>query len=161
MSRKKKEAEIEMRRKVVAANLLAGLNYREMGDALGVSVGTIKTDVDIIIGRWQREQIATVAQYVALGERRLDRALNAIWPMVQDGKFPAIDRLLKIEERRAKMRGTDAPEKVEHSGSVTQRSEIEELNDTELEQLVANLIRASRAEEIGGGPAGTTDPPQS
>jgi hypothetical protein len=45
-------------------------------------------------------------------ERRLDRALNAIWQDVLAGKPEAIAAFLKIEERRAKLRFLDAPIKV-------------------------------------------------
>ena len=55
-----KKAEIENRRtEVVAANLLAGLNYRDMASGLDVSLGTIANDVKIILGRWQKEQVET------------------------------------------------------------------------------------------------------
>jgi hypothetical protein len=40
---------------------------------------------------------------------RLDSALLAIWRRVQGGDDKAIDRLVRIMERRAKMLGLDAP----------------------------------------------------
>jgi len=106
------------RRKQVAANLLAGLTYREMAEALGVALGTIKNDVDYVMAHWQHEQVEAATDYVTLQERRLDRALNAIWGRVLNGDDKAITAMLKIEERRAKLRGLDQPDKLEHSGGV-------------------------------------------
>ncbi|HNT74387.1 MAG TPA: hypothetical protein PKH77_05140 [Anaerolineae bacterium] len=146
MTRKSAAAERELRRKQVAANLLAGLNYREMAEALDVSLGTIKGDVDIVLGRWQQEQAGDVADYVTLAERRLDRALNAIWGDVLAGDSKAITAMLKIEERRAKLRGLDQPDKVQHSGSVETRTDpLEGLDADARRKLIDNLIRARRA----------------
>lgn len=107
MSRKTRQAEIEVRRKKVAANLTAGLNYRDMAEALGVSLATVAGDVKVIIERWQDEQASTIGQWVQLESHRLDRALNAIWDKVQAGDLGAIDRALKIMERRARLLGLD------------------------------------------------------
>lgn len=101
------EAQREQRRKTVAANLLAGLNYRQMADALDVSIGTIAGDVKIIFGRWQKEQVTAVNEVIRLEVTRLDQALNAIWSDVAAGKPSAINVLLKIMERRARLLGLD------------------------------------------------------
>ena len=113
---KKRQAELEKRRRIVAANLLAGVTYREMANALNVSLGTIARDVKIILGRWQREQVDDLDEHVQIALKRLDVALNAIWDEVKDGKKAAIDRMLSIEQRRAKLLGYDAPDRLEVSG---------------------------------------------
>ena len=110
MSRKSEAAKREVRRKQVAANLLAGLTYRQMAGALGVGIGTIARDVKIIMGRWAREHVESVKQ---LMEARFDRALNAIWDDVRDGNIAAINTMLKIEEQRAKLGGLNAPVKAD------------------------------------------------
>lgn len=117
MSRKNKAAEAEVRRKQVAANLLGGLNYREMAEALGVSIGTIARDVKIIMERWEREQVENIVEWVALSDRRYDRLINGIWDKAIAGDFSAIDRVLSIENQRAKLKGLYAPEKQQLSGS--------------------------------------------
>jgi hypothetical protein len=110
---KEKAAEIELRRKKVATNLLAGLSYRAMAEALGVSLGTVAADVKIIMGRWQREQISQMAEVIAVETVRLDRALNAIWDKVLAGDRGAINTMLKIMERRTRLLGLDAPHAVD------------------------------------------------
>jgi hypothetical protein len=48
-----------------------------------------------------------------LHRARLESALQAIWPKVVKGDLPAIDRMLKILERDAKLYGLDMPVKTE------------------------------------------------
>ena len=111
MSRKTRQAEIEVRRQQVAANLLGGLNYREMADALGVSIGTIASDVKMIMKRWEHDQLDKFDAWVMLEDRRYDRLLNGIWDKATGGDLRAVDRALRIEDQRAKLKGLYAPEK--------------------------------------------------
>ncbi len=151
MTRKADAAERELRRRQVAANLLAGLNYREMAEALDVSLGTVKNDVAAVIKRWQSEQVAATGDYLSLAERRLDRALNAIWDGVLSGDPKAIMAMLRIEERRAKLLGLDQPERVEHSGSIEQRraDPLEGLDGEARSKLIENLIHAREKRATG------------
>lgn len=103
--RQRGEIEREARRKKVAANLLAGLNYREIAEALGVSVGTVSSDVALLVRRWRAEQVSDVGQWQALNVKRLDRAINAIWGEVADGNLSAIDRLQKLIEQQGRLLG--------------------------------------------------------
>jgi len=50
------QAEAEERRKKVAANLLAGLNYRDMAEALNIGIGTISGDVKMILKRLRADK---------------------------------------------------------------------------------------------------------
>ena len=111
MSRKSKNAQIEERRKKVAANLLGGLTYRQMAETFGVSLGTIANDVRIVLGRWRREQVQNADEWTRLELERLNRLTNALWNNALDGKLAAVDRILKVMERRAKLLGLDAPVK--------------------------------------------------
>ena len=146
MTRKTAAAARELRRKKVLANLLAGVTYREMAAALDVSVGTIKNDVAIVLKRCQQQQADSAQQYVTLQNERLDRALNAIWADVLRGDTRAVTAMLKIEERRAKLNGSDAPEEVKLSGSVGHHAvDLTHLDDAARENLIDNLIRARKA----------------
>lgn len=106
---RRKELEIAERRKKVAANMLAGLSSRDMEEALGVSHGTVISDMKAIFKELAEDRIRNAAGAADKQERRLDRALNAIWQDVLAGKPEAIAAFLKIEERRAKLRFLDAP----------------------------------------------------
>ncbi len=67
---------------------------------------------------------------------RLDEAQAAIWAKVKNGDLKAIDRLLRISERRSKLLGLDAPVKLE--GEVTHTVNLQELD----------AIRAQRWAEV-------------
>ena len=71
---------------------------------------------------------------------RLDAMQLSIWLKAKAGDFNAIDRLLKIMQRRAKLLGLDAPTRAEHTGAnggpiVT--TQFAEMTDEELEDYVA------------------------
>ena len=110
--RARAEVEREARRKSVSAYFLAGVTYRQMAEALGVSLGTIAADVDIILKRWQGEQVQNVEGKVTLQSARLDVALKSIWSKVIGGQEAAVDRLLAIVDRYARLHGLYAPTKV-------------------------------------------------
>jgi len=99
------EIEREERRRKVAVNLMAGLNYREIAEALSISIGTVSNDVDMLVRRWRTEQVSEVTKWQALNVKRLDRAINAIWGDVADGNLQAIDRLQKLIEQQGKLMG--------------------------------------------------------
>jgi hypothetical protein len=96
--------------------MLAGLSSRDMEGPLGVSHGTIISDMKAIFKELRDATLRDADKAADLQERRLDRALNAMWQAVLDGNLQAIDRFLRVEERRAKLRGLDAPEKMQLGG---------------------------------------------
>ena len=100
-------AERELRRRKVSANLLAGLTYRDIAEGLGVSLGTVAKDADLILTRWKEESVNDLGEKVRLDARRLDVLLHALWPAATAGDQSAIDRVLKILERKAKLLGLD------------------------------------------------------
>jgi hypothetical protein len=109
---KKKQLEIAERRKVVAANILAGATYRDIANALNVSVGTVAGDAGAILSEWRAERVDNTDARVVLDIRRLDLALNAIFDKVQSGDVRAIETMIRIQDRAAKYLGLDAPAKV-------------------------------------------------
>jgi hypothetical protein len=85
---------------------------------------------------------------------RLDRMLQAIWDQVVKGNQGAIDRALRIGERRSKLLGLDTPQKIQEA--VSDELDINQLSDGELGSLLAWL--RSHPESTGGraeGAAGT------
>jgi hypothetical protein len=141
---------IENRRRQVAANILAGLNYRDIAEALGVSLGLVAEDVKVIHQRWREENTQLRQEKIDLEERRLDRALNAVWNDVLSGKHDAIETFRKLSERRAKLLGLDAPSSYTFAN----------MSDDQLHSLVAGLLGPGasapaadpRPDASGGGP---------
>lgn len=87
------KAKIELRRTQVAANLLGGLTYRQMAQALGCSVGTIAGDVKAMMRNWRKEQISAAEQIIGLQMLRANRMINAIWDKAVSGDLNAQDRV--------------------------------------------------------------------
>lgn len=69
---------------------------------------------------------------------RLDEALRAIWPKVKKGDLLAIDRYLKISDRRAKLLGIDARAELQLSGEI-RVDNIEEIRAKRWEQVKDQL----------------------
>jgi hypothetical protein len=109
------EAKITYRRKLVAANLLAGLTLRDIAEAIqtefahdptvGTSLPTVHKDVKAILKAWRQDARTAIAHHQEIELMRVDRALNAIWNGVVKGDLPSIDRFIKLSERRGKIEG--------------------------------------------------------
>ena len=109
MSRAHTRALIEERRRKVAANVTAGLNFRDIADALGCSLGTVSSDWNAVLASWRKDQVSTAAARIAVELRRYDQLHNALWPSALGGDQGSIDRLLKISKARRELLGMDAP----------------------------------------------------
>jgi transposase len=88
-----------------------GKTYREIGEALGVSHVTAYEWVGSALTATLREPSEAVRQIEA---ERLDALIKAIWPGAtreNNPDYDAVDRVLKVMDRRAKLLGLDAPTK--------------------------------------------------
>jgi hypothetical protein len=96
-----------LERKLQALELRkAGASYRTIAERLGyASASGAHKAVASALKATLREPAGEVR---TLELERLDAALLAIWRRVQNGDDRAIDRLLRIMERRARMLGLDA-----------------------------------------------------
>jgi hypothetical protein len=150
---KQQELEIENRRKIVSANILAGLNYRDMAVQLNVSIGTISRDVKIITTRLKHEQLEDIELVAQTELRRLDTALNAIWTKIQAGDMAAIDKLLRLQDQRAKYLPLFGPDRMELSGPGGKPIEIEDINKIRdarweaVQQQLAEALNPNQSED--------------
>jgi hypothetical protein len=73
---------------------------------------------------------------------RLDVATRGIWPSIESGDHAAIDRLVKVEDRRSRLLGLDAPVRAELTGSGGGPIEVAAKSalDTKLDELAKRLI---------------------
>lgn len=104
-----KQVQIEQRRKVVAANLLAGATYREIAAACDVSPGTVSADVRAVVGQWRQHYANKANRWLSIQLRRYDVLLNAIWDRAREGDVPTIECALRIMERQNRLLDLDAP----------------------------------------------------
>lgn len=111
------KSEAAAARRVKALDLRkAGASYRQIGAQLGVSEAQAFNDVKAALDALNKLEIAAAEDVRRLELERLDTLTLALWPNAKSGKEGAIDRILKLMERRAKLLGLDAPTKQELSG---------------------------------------------
>jgi transposase-like protein len=98
---------------------IRGMTYRQIAKEIGVSPKTAHKYVNDAL----EEYIAATAESVEILRtielQKLDELESVLLPLALKGDLQAADRVLKIQERRAKLLGLEAPQKVEHSGHLT------------------------------------------
>ena len=86
-----------------------GLGYEAIGAQLGLGKSQAHRLVQAALADC-REQVTAHADELRSEElSRLDGMLQGLWPRARKGEAAAVDRVLKIGERRAKLLGLDAP----------------------------------------------------
>lgn len=131
MSRKQTQRDYERaERKRNALELrLAGASYRDIAQALEVSPATALQDCKEALADIPAQQ-ADEMRTVELS--RLDRLQRAVWPRAVKGDLQAVDRAIKIIDRRAKLFGLDAPQQVQITA-----------NDIDLDAAVDKMLRVA------------------
>ena len=90
-----------------------GANYREIAAALGVGLTTAHRYVTAELDELRAETRASAEQLRDLELERLDQYLARLQPKIEDGDEKAIATALRVQERRAKLTGLDAPQRTE------------------------------------------------
>lgn len=89
----------------------AGISYEIIAQRLGYSNRSAAyRAVSTILDKSEKEAASDLRE---MELRRLDDLFLSIYKKARDGDYAAIDRCLKIMERRAKIAGLDAPEKTQ------------------------------------------------
>lgn len=107
---------IEKRREQATKLKLAGWSYRDIAAHLKCSLGTVASDIGAVLQRAQEKSEDYIERERAISVARLEKAVQGIWPNVESGELDAVDRLVRIEARRARTIGFEAPEKRELTG---------------------------------------------
>lgn len=139
----------ERRSKAIALRL-AGADYEAIATRLGyASRGAAYTDIDRAMQSAvaEQEQEAAVLRQVELA--RLDRLQAGIWTTALAGNLKAVDTTIKIIDRRCKLLGLDAPQRLE----VLTRDVVE----AEIARLTAELGEAAVADAVTGAASAAAD----
>ncbi|APZ43848.1 hypothetical protein [Acidihalobacter ferrooxydans] len=115
MAKKIVTLQTHMRRKEAVKLRLAGLSYRQIGDRLGISHVAALNHVRAVLDELRSETAETAEQIRRIELERLDCATALAMRMIDRGELAGIDRLIKIQERRARLLGLDAAERVDVS----------------------------------------------
>lgn len=106
---------LDITEKVVALRA-SGANFRKIASVLDISPSTAHGLLHKAIAERREELGLKVDELVELEVARCDQLQLAVWSKALNGNERAIAAVLKIMERRAKLLGLDAAQKVEHSG---------------------------------------------
>ena len=107
----KSKAEVNERKRRAFDLRLRGLSQEEIARTLGVTQQAVSSYFNNIepTDHMTKEKHN---EYVDLMVQRLDKLLSvAMKQAIDDGSLPAVDRVIRLEERRAKLLGLDAPTK--------------------------------------------------
>ena len=106
----------ERRRKALELRK-AGATYEQVANQLGYhDKSHARKEIAEAIESIVREPAAEVLD---LELSRLDAMLVGLWTKAKGGDGAAVDRVLRIMDRRARYLGLDSPEKREHTGAVS------------------------------------------
>lgn len=113
-TQEKKLAALEKRKQALQL-AIAGVDYQTIADKVGYNsrqaahaavksalIDTLRPPADEL----RQMQLA-----------RLDDMIKYLWSQVSKGNYNAVDRIIKIEERRARLLGLDAPTKTDVEGA--------------------------------------------
>ena len=98
----------------------AGVSYENIAKKLGL--GNASCALQMVRRALSRVDTEATKDLRDLETRRLDDMLFSIWGHVRKGHFGAIEKALKIMERRARLLGLDSP--VKFDGNMTQQGGV-------------------------------------
>lgn len=133
----KEQATLAERRASALKLKIAGATYDAIARTLGYAHrGNAQRDVMAALAAITKEPAEQLKQ---LELERCDEMLLAIWPKVRRADLAAIDRALRIMERRAKYEGLDAPTRQ------TITVITEDMVDAEIHRLEAEMLEREQA----------------
>lgn len=124
----------------------AGYTQREIAEQIGVSVGRVCKILQEALSEYAAETAQEVSELKRTELARLDAALRGIWPRVVSGNLGAIDRMIKIMERRAKLMALDGPDKIAPTDPTGEKPyDPPAITDDERAQRILEILERSRA----------------
>lgn len=111
-----------------------GHSYNSIAKQCSVTQAAAYQAVMRVLDRMETDLKEPAKKIRAMELAKLDRAEERISDKVEKGDLFAIDRFLKISERRARLTGIDAPTKLQHSGDEDNPVVIQQYSDVELQR---------------------------
>jgi len=135
----------------------AGANLKTIAAALGVSIPAVHKYLTTAIAQLHQKAEIDIEQYRKTELERLDDMTLGIWDKARTGGLQAIDRVLKIQRRRAKLLGLDAPSRTDLTSDgkpllpagaiVVTDEQLKKLPTTILEHLRSTLAAEESAND--------------
>lgn len=89
---------------------LAGGSLEHIGQAVGLHKSNVSRRIKAALADIPAAEAETLR---TLENERLDAMQVAIWRQVREGDLGAVDRAIRISERRSRLNGLDAPQRVD------------------------------------------------
>ena len=124
-----------------------GLDAQQISGELDMPLDRVKNIISNALKALAKEMKGQAEQIRSLELTRLDELQTAIWADCMDGKLTAIDRVLKIMERRSKLVGLDAPDRLDIKADM----KLEHMKEAK-ERLMSKILDMvpQEEEEIAG-----------
>lgn len=118
-----------------------GLNYRRIGEKYGVSHQTVAEEIREYLKELRSIGIRSVIEYRQVQMERIQAAYNALWPNVVAGRIDAINTMIRLMDREARLLGLDAPQKVDITARIQQAAEAEGIDPAEALEIAEGIYR--------------------
>ena len=105
----------EDRLEFVAELTLMGFSPQKIAERLGVSVGTVKTDLEQVRIRWQENRQKSYSQFIEEELATQKMLLSSLEKGIKEGSWKHVETALKITERRARVMGLDHTDRMEQA----------------------------------------------
>lgn len=137
----------EARREQVAILLLSRVPYRRIAEQVGCSYTAVRADVDVIRARWRERYADAYEAHVSEQVGTLDALMRTWMPKAlgTNADPKALDAVMRLLERRARLLGLDKPAKVEHSGQIEVTDELVARGELAIDEV------ARKREQRGAG----------
>lgn len=100
------------RRRIAIELRKAGATYEEIGRSLGISKQSAYESVTRALAEIKAKTTDAADAVKTIELERLDAMFKGLWPSASKGNPQAVEKALRVMERRAKLLGIDAPTKV-------------------------------------------------
>jgi DNA-binding transcriptional MerR regulator len=125
-------------------NIMAEQNDQPMWRTSPRGVDTILNNTLAELAAADESQIDKVRQ---LQLHRIDLATQQVMLLVRKGNLKAVDRLVRLEQLRARIAGTESAQRVEHSGVIDHRVDRGEVERLEQAWMDGNTVEGTAVDE--------------
>jgi DNA-binding CsgD family transcriptional regulator len=133
----------------------AGATYKQIATALNMSAGGVHNAVTTELRKFNADIADKLPEFRQLELERLDAMQLYLWPKVKTGNCQAVNTVLRIMERRAKVLGTDAPIKVDAVTAVVDAAGISDQSAEEIRRKILGIdetkVIDAKLEEVKDG----------
>lgn len=142
-SNKRSPVDKAHRRSMIINMRASGMTLEQIAEHMGISTPTVSRILKAALNRDAERDAQRVEQLRELELMRLDTLQTSLWARAIKGDVQAHDRVMKIMDRRAKLVGLDAPQKIERKGT--------------MEHIHLDLAEVKRLEQLAFDVEGTAE----